>query len=82
MKLFKRDKDKEEDVRSMLNKGIDFDIRGEHEKALSCFDKALKIGPNSIYGLINKGTALDNLGRRTEALHCYDRALELAPGKH
>jgi tetratricopeptide (TPR) repeat protein len=80
MKLFKRDKDKEEDVQSILKKGIDFDIHDEHEKALSCYDKALKIDPNSIYVLINKGTALDNLGRRTEALHCYDRALELAPG--
>jgi tetratricopeptide (TPR) repeat protein len=80
MKLFKRDKDKEEDVLSILNKGIDFDIHGEHEKALSCYDRALEIDPNSIYVLINKGTALDNLGRRTEALHCYDRALELAPG--
>ena len=54
-------------------------LRGEHEKVLSCYDKALKIDPNSIYVLINKGTALDYLGRYTEALHYYDRALELAP---
>jgi len=81
MKLFKRGKDKEEeeDVQSILDRGIDFDLHGEHEKALSCYDKALKIDPNSIYVLINKGTALDYLGRYTEALQCYDRALELAP---
>ena len=79
MNLFKRDKHKE-DVQSILNKGIDFDIGGEHDGALSCYDRALKIDPDSIYVLINKGTALDNLGRRAEALRCYDRALELAPG--
>jgi tetratricopeptide (TPR) repeat protein len=77
MKLFKRDKDKEEDVRSILNKGIDFDLHGEHEKALSCYDKALKI--KFFLFFINKGTALDYLARYTEALHYYDRALELAP---
>jgi tetratricopeptide (TPR) repeat protein len=79
MRLFKRDKHKE-DVQSILNKGIDFDIRGEYDGALSCYDRALKIDPDSIYVLINKGTALDNLERRAEALRCYDRALELAPG--
>lgn len=78
MKFFKRDKDKD-DVQSILSKGIDFDLHGEHEKALSYYDKALKIDPNSIYVLINKGTALDYLGRYAEALHYYDRALELAP---
>ena len=77
--FFKRDKDKEEDVQPILRKGIDFDLRGKHEKALSCYDKALKIDPNSIYVLINKGTALDYLGRRIEALHYYDRALEIDP---
>ena len=79
MKLFKKDKHKE-DVQSILNKGIDLDIRGEHDGALSCYDRALKIDPDSIYVSINKGAALDNLGRRAEALRCYDRALELAPG--
>ena len=78
MKIFNIDKDKE-DIQSLLNIGIDFDVHGKHEEALSCYDRALKIDPNSIYVLINKGTALDNLGRRTEALHCYDRALEMAP---
>ena len=64
MKLFKIDKHKE-DVQSILNKGIDFDIRGEHDGALSCYDRGLKIDPDSIYVLINKGAALDNLDRQS-----------------
>ena len=44
------------------------DELGQHEEAISYYDKALGIDPNNIYALYNKGLALDNLGRTRKLL--------------
>lgn len=44
---------------------------------LNCFDKALKLDPNSVLALTCKSIALDDLKRYGEALNYCDKALEL-----
>ena len=55
------------------------EARKKYEKAIECYDKALKINPNDTEALNNKGVALYRLGRHEEAIECYDRALEINP---
>lgn len=47
----------------------------ESEKALACFDEALKLEPDNAEALVKKGAALEQLKRLEEAIECYDRAI-------
>ena len=64
------------------NKGASLDTLGQHEEAITCFDKALAIDPQSAPALQNKGNALYHLGRSIEAMKCYDDALVVNPRFH
>jgi len=61
------------------SKGISLDELGQHEDAVTCYDKALEIDPRSVITWSNKGTALGALGRHEEAIACLDQALRLNP---
>lgn len=45
------------------------------EKALTCFDAALKIQPDMADALVKKAAALEKLERMEDAIACYDRAI-------
>ncbi len=53
--------------------------RGEKEKALEFYDRALEENPENVEAWNNKGFLLFTLGLYEEALKCYDRALEIDP---
>jgi tetratricopeptide (TPR) repeat protein len=63
------------DLVSVLERGQAFLNAEEPEKALACFDEALKVAPGNAEALVKKGTALEQLKRLEEAIACYDRAL-------
>lgn len=50
-----------------------------YPKALTCYDKALKINPNYAEAWQAKGYVLTQLQENEKALACYDRAIELQP---
>ena len=52
---------------------------GQHEEALACCDRGLKIGPRDSALWWNKSVALANLGRHEESLACCERGLEINP---
>ncbi|XP_078687032.1 uncharacterized protein LOC144919455 [Branchiostoma floridae x Branchiostoma belcheri] len=59
----------------------------EHDKAISCYEEALKIfrriyGPNTSHSdiatsLYNLGTALGKMGDKRKAMNCYKEALQM-----
>jgi len=63
------------DLASVLERGQGFLNAEEPEKALTCFEEALKLAPGNAEALVKKGTALEQLKRLEEAIACYDRAI-------
>lgn len=53
---------------------------GRFDQAISAYDRALVIVPDTPELLLNRGNALFELGRHSEALASYDSALMRAPG--
>lgn len=49
----------------------------DYEKALECFEKALKIDPEYARAWRNKGWALGKYEKNQEAIECYIKALEI-----
>lgn len=60
---------------SPLGKGQLFLANGEPEKALACFDEALKLDPANPEAWVKKGSALESLRKLLEAIEAYDRAI-------
>ena len=56
-----------------------FDIRGNQEKAIACYDKALEMNPGNMDAWYNKGIVLENRGDIQAALHCFRKVLEIDP---
>jgi tetratricopeptide (TPR) repeat protein len=61
------------------NKGIAYSYLGMYEKALECFDMALKHNKLDVDVWCNKGVALFSLGKYDESIFCYNKVLEIDP---
>ncbi len=68
--------DGEESVANLLSEGKLLVETGRPEKALECFDMALRLQPDHAEALVKKGGALEKLGRADEAIACYESAIE------
>ena len=71
--------DKVDDATQWLVKGGEYLRSRDYNKAVTCFDKALAIDPNSILALSGKGFALEFLTKYEEAITYYDKVLKLDP---
>ena len=49
------------------------------KEAITYYDKALAISPNSFNVLYSKGVALDKLGRHRESIVYYDKLIKIYP---
>ena len=54
-------------------------LRGDHERALAEFDRAIALNPDSAGAHNNRGLALVKLNRHKEALKAFNRTVELNP---
>jgi tetratricopeptide (TPR) repeat protein len=63
-------------VTDLIAEGQLFLDTNKPDKALSCFDAALKVQPNLADALIKKAAALEKLERTDDAIACYDQAIE------
>lgn len=67
----------EENAQCWKNLGTTYYNKGEHEKELSCYDKALSINPDLPQALFSKGITLaQQYGRYREALNLFHRVLD------
>lgn len=64
---------------AIATEGLRFFEQGKYDKALECFDRALKINPNFVHGLICKADTLNKMGKPEEALRCCEKTIVLAP---
>ncbi|MEQ8226400.1 MAG: tetratricopeptide repeat protein, partial [Candidatus Eremiobacterota bacterium] len=58
------------------NKGMALKKSGENDKAVNCFDKAIKLKPDNGTYWHNKANTLYNQKKYKEAVNCYDKAIE------
>lgn len=68
--------DREECLANLFTEGLALMNGGETEKALECYEVALRLAPKHAEALVKKGAALEKLGRLDEAIVCYDQAIE------
>ncbi len=50
------------------------------EKAIGCFNEAIRLNPGNIHAYLQKGRVYYELSRLDESLACYDKATSLDPG--
>ena len=60
-----------------LNKALSYQSLNDNQKAVKCFEKALKIDPNYTEALISQGNSHLSLGNKEKALSNFQRALKL-----
>jgi tetratricopeptide (TPR) repeat protein len=59
--------------------GIIFYLKGEDEKAMEAFNKALSINPNHIGSHIHLGTLYKKKGQMEKGIESYQKALTIDP---
>lgn len=64
-----------------MDKGLDLAEKGKYKESIGCFEKAIKLDPNSYGGWINKGMSLKNLGEKKEAINCFNQAVIINPSQ-
>ncbi|ADG13331.1 TPR repeat-containing protein [Methanocaldococcus infernus ME] len=67
------------DVRKYYEKGLKYYNEGRYEKAIECFDKAIKLDPNNPAAWYYKADSLYKLERYEKAIECFDKAIKLDP---
>jgi tetratricopeptide (TPR) repeat protein len=61
------------------NRGNGYYAKGEHDRAIADFDKAIGIDPAQATAFYNRGNAYYAKGDRDRAIADYDRAILLNP---
>ena len=67
------------DIEAVTRKGVEFAEKGNLEKALDWFDRALSMDPTCIHTLTHKGKTLAKLGKHGDAMSLFNKALEIDP---
>jgi tetratricopeptide (TPR) repeat protein len=61
----------------LINEGNDLIERREYAEAVKCYNKAIKLTPDSTNALNNKGLALARMEKFPDAVACYNKALKI-----
>ncbi len=61
------------------NQGITYYNEGKHDKAIECFNQAIKFDPSYPNAYKFKGSTLSALGKKSGAIACYDKVISLTP---
>lgn len=64
------------------NLGVIAATQGQHDTAISCFDKVIACEPDYVSAHYNRAAALQALGRNRDAIKGFSRACTLDPGHY
>ena len=64
---------------ALSGQGGAYAMVGKHEKSMECFERAIKLNPNSSTVLTNKGRALSMMKCSKEAIECFEQAISIRP---
>lgn len=68
-----------QDFQALLGRGLAWQAKGSHDKALLDFDEAVRLAPNDHEALGHRATARHRLGDFAGAVADFDRAIAIAP---
>jgi lipoprotein NlpI len=61
------------------NRGIGYDLKGDHDRAIEDYNEAIKIDPEDAFPYNNRGNAYRGKGEYDRAITDYNKAIELDP---
>jgi tetratricopeptide (TPR) repeat protein len=61
------------------NRGVEYTHKGEYDRAIADFDKALELNPSGVMAYDNRGAAYYSKGEYDRAIADFDKALGLDP---
>jgi tetratricopeptide (TPR) repeat protein len=64
---------------SPVLQGIDADARGEYDRAIDCFNMAIRLNAKDAPAYYNRGLAYAHKGEREKAMADFDKTIELDP---
>jgi len=67
------------DAEAYYNRGVSYGKKGEYDRAIADFTKALEINPRLAQAYYNRGVAYERKGEYDQAIADYTNALELSP---
>ena len=62
-----------------INRGNAYDDKGEHDRAIEDYDKAIALNPKNANAYYNRGNAYYNMSEYDRAIKDYDNAIALDP---
>jgi tetratricopeptide (TPR) repeat protein len=68
-----------ESAEAYTNRGNAYDNKGQYDKAIADFNRALEISPKFAMAYNNRGNAYDSKGQYDKAISDFNKALELNP---
>jgi Tfp pilus assembly protein PilF len=67
---------------AFYNMGSAYNDKGDKDKAIECYEKAIEIKPDKHEAFNNMGLAYSNKGDKDKAIECYQKAIEIKPDFH
>jgi tetratricopeptide (TPR) repeat protein len=64
---------------SPVLQGIDADTRGDYDRAIDCFNMAIRLNAKDAAAYYNRGLAYGHKGEREKAMADFDKTIELDP---
>jgi tetratricopeptide (TPR) repeat protein len=71
------DSDELKHEKELVTEGDLLDSKGQYEKAIADYDKALQIDPDNADVWFDKGETLKKMGKLAEAEKCFEMATKL-----
>jgi general secretion pathway protein D len=78
IKLYKG-KGPQTDDMALSDRGYQYLMGREYDKADECFEQSLEINPENPYALFHRGTLCEETGERNEAIRLYQELISLDP---